>query len=179
MNNKGFVVLFVLLATAVCFPASEDNSIRLTEKSAFTYAYMSFSGPFSTMPQKIMAFMAEFFKQGLQPAGTMISVYHNSPATVEESELKWDIGFPVSSDIRVKPPLNVTVYTKKTVLEYIHRGSYDLLPAAYQKLTDYVEAKKFKIILPTYEFYLNSPQQVKVEELKTRIEIPIIKKESP
>jgi effector-binding domain-containing protein len=32
------------------------------------------------------------------------------------------------------------------------------------------------IILPTYEFYLNSPMEVKPEDLQTRIEIPVKKK---
>jgi effector-binding domain-containing protein len=95
---------------------------------------------------------------------------------VGESELKWDIGFPVSTDIQVKSPLQMATYEKKTVLEFIHKGSYDLLPTVYKKLAAYIQANQYEMALPTYEFYLNNPMQVKPEELLTRIEIPVIKK---
>jgi AraC family transcriptional regulator len=105
----------------------------------------------------------------------MISVYHNSPEQVKESELKWDIGFPVSAETSVKDPLKKAFYAKKTVLEYMHKGPYEKLVEVYKKLDTYIKEKKMTILLPTYEFYLNSPMQVKPEELLTRIEIPIKK----
>ena len=176
MKKIGFVLGLVLMMLAIFCQASSDNPIQVKEKPAFSYACMSFSGPFTTMPEKIMGFMGEFFKQGLQPAGALISVYHNSPEVVKESELKWDIGFPVPDNTQVKPPLKLTVYEKKTVLEYLHKGSYDLLPTVYQKLANFIKAEQYEIVLPTYEFYLNSPQQVKPEKLQTRIEIPIKRK---
>jgi effector-binding domain-containing protein len=95
---------------------------------------------------------------------------------VEESDLLWDIGFPVPADTKVEPPLKMDNYEKKTVLEYVHKGSYDLLKSVYQKLSDFMDSKKYEVVLPTYEHYLNSPQQVKPEELITIIEIPIKKK---
>lgn len=176
MKNISIVLGLGLVMLALLCHASSENPIQVKEKPAFSYAYMSFSGPFTTMPEKIMAFMGEFFKQGLQPAGALISVYHNSPEMVKESELNWDVGFPVPDNTLVKPPLKLTVYQKKTVLEYLHQGSYDLLPTVYEKLADFIKAKQYEIILPTYEFYLNNPQQVKAEDLLTRIEIPIKKK---
>jgi effector-binding domain-containing protein len=156
--------------------SEKTPSIQVKEKPSFTYVYMSFTGSFKTMPQKIMEFMGEFFKQGLKPGGELISVYHNSPEDVKESELKWDVGFPVSEKTIVKAPLKNGTYEKKTVLEYKHKGSYDLLPEIYKKLTVSIKEKNLTIVLPTYEFYLNSPMEVKAEELLTRIEIPVKKK---
>jgi hypothetical protein len=37
------------------------------------------------------------------------------------------INHPVSAEARVKPPLKLVNYKKKTVLEYLHKGSYQLL----------------------------------------------------
>ena len=176
MKKIVFIVFLSLMVLATFSFASGENPIQINEKPTFSYAYMSFSGSFKTVSQNIMAFMGEFFKQGLQPAGALISVYHNSPEMVKESELKWDIGFPVSADIQVKSPLKMATYEKKTVLEFTHKGNYDLLPSVYKKLAAYIQANQYEMVLPTYEFYLNSPLQVKPEELLTRIEIPVKKK---
>lgn len=120
--------------------------------------------------------MGEFFKQGLKPEGPMFSVYYNSPEEVKESELKWDIGFPIQSETAVKDPLKKGTYEKKTVLEYMHKGPYEKVIEAYKKLDIYIKEKKMTMVAPTYEFYLNSPMEVKPEELLTRIEIPIKKR---
>lgn len=176
MKKITFFVFLSLTVLATFSFASGETPIQVKEKPAFSYAYMSFSGSFKTMSQNIMAFMGEFFKQGLQPAGALISIYHNSPEMVEESELKWDIGFPVSAGIQVKSPLKIATYEKKTVMVFTHQGSYDLLPAVYKKLTTYIQSNQYELVLPTYEFYLNNPMQVKPEELLTRIEIPVKKK---
>jgi effector-binding domain-containing protein len=159
----------------VGFLSGSQNEFKIIEKPAFTYVYMSFTGSYKTMPQKITAFMGEFFKQGLQPLGTLLTVYHNSPERVEESKLKWDVGFPLTESVTIKEPLKTGVYQAKKVLEYIHKGSYDKLPQVYQKLNTYIDKKGLTMVLPTFEFYLNNPQQVKPEQLLTRIEIPIKK----
>ena len=47
---------------------------------------------------------------------------------------------------------------------YLHRGSYDQLEGAFQQImTDYPEAQEFYLV------YLNSPQEVAVGELRTKI----------
>jgi len=176
MKKKCIMVALLSVVMMVFLFSEEALSIQVKEKPAFTYVFKSFTGSYKTMPQKIMEFMGEFFKQGLKPEGAMISVYHNSPEEVKDIELKWDIGFPVSGETVVKNPLKMGNYKKKTVLVYIHKGKYDLFPEVYKKLSNYIIEKKLTVVLPTYEFYLNSPMEVKPEELLTRIEIPIKKK---
>ena len=176
MKKKGFAFILAMVFVAVHPIGAGDLQIQVKEKPAFYYAFMSFAGPMKTMPEKIMTFMGEFFKQGLQPAGALISVYHNSPQMVTENELRWDIGFPVPPETKLQPPLKLATYKEKTVLEYLHKGSYELLESVYQKMAEFVMANRYEVVLPTYEFYLNSPQQVKPEELLTRIEIPVKKK---
>ena len=175
MKKNFFIVLMIVMVFGT-FSLLSSEVIQVKEKSAFCYTYMSFSGSFKTMPQKITQFMGEFFKQGLKPQGALISVYHNSPEQVKECELKWDIGFPISKDISINAPLKKATYEKKTVLEYLHQGGYNKLPEIYQKLAKYIKENGLTVILPTFEFYLNSPMHVNPVDLKTRIEIPVKKK---
>jgi AraC family transcriptional regulator len=176
MKKKIILISTLLIGLLSIALFTAEPAIQVTEKPAFEYAYMSFSGSFKTMPEKIMLFIGEFFKQGLLPQGALLAVYYNSPDEVAENDLKWGIGFPVSSGTAPGNPLQLGTYEKKTVVEVLHKGSYDRLPEIYQKLGNYIMEKGFTIVLPTFEFYLNSPQQVKPEELLTRIEIPVKKK---
>lgn len=170
-----FVFIVMFCFTAVSHSESEEV-FEIKEKPAFNYVYMSFSGSFSTIPQKIGEFIQEFFKQGLKPSSALISVYHNSPEHVTESELKWDIGFPVAEKTIIQSPLKNGIYEKKTVLEYLHKGPYEKLIEVYGKIQSYMDQNNLTVVIPSYEFYLNSPMEVKPEELLTRIEIPVKKK---
>lgn len=175
MKKKCIMVIFLSLVTVFFLFSEEASSFQIKEKPAFNYVFMSFTGSYKAMSQKVMEFMGEFFKQGLKPGGPMISVYHNSPEEVKEGELKWDIGFLVTAETAVKEPLKKGIYEKKTVLEYMHKGPYEKLIEVYKKLNTHIKEKKLTFILPTYEFYLNSPMEVTPEDLLTRIEIPVKK----
>lgn len=165
--------LFVLIVSLVFAFTYAEEKIKITEKEAFFYAYIDVVGTYNQMSQKIDDFIQQFFKQGLQPAGGLLTVYLNSPEVVKESELKWRVGFPIGNDIVVKEPLKKETYHKKKVLEYLHKGSYENLPKVYEKIHKFLKEKGLEFNLPTYEFYLNDPSQVKPEELLTRIELPI------
>lgn len=176
MKQKMMVVILLMSLLWVTGNAAPEQPLQVKKKAAFRYVYMPFTGSYKTMPQKIQQFTTEFFKQGLQPNGSLISCYHNSPEQVAESELKWDIGFPVAENVSVKAPLKIGMYQQKNVLEYLHKGPYEDLPRVYEKLKQFLDRKGLDLSLPTYEFYLNSPLEVKPQELMTRIEIPVKQK---
>ena len=180
MKKTIFVWVCIILAgTAVVFagqPEKTGQEVVIKEGESFWYAYMEFGGSFDLMEKSIQTFMGEFFKQGLAPAGPFLGVYFNDPKTVKPEELKWNIGFPVSTDANVQPPLKKTEFKHKTVAVYLYIGPYENMEKAYDKIFKYVEDNGYKIIWPVYDKYLNTPMQVKPEELKTEIIVPVEKK---
>ena len=173
-RNVVFFLILFFISTFFIFPVLEEK-IQLKEKKAFKYAFIEGRGSFNQMPDRIKKFIDEFFKQGLTADGPVITVYFNSPEMVAESELKWRVGFQVRQGVKVRSPLKLDTYQKKTVLEFLHKGSYESLPQVYNKLLKYGKEHSLEFLLPSYEFYLNSPLEVKAQELLTRIELPVKK----
>lgn len=179
--KKLILVFFILVVFCGLSLTAEEQKKEevpvVKEVSGFWYAYMDFTGPYSNMEKEINTFMGEFFKQGLIPAGPAVSVYYNSPNKVKPEELKWAFGFTVTKDAPVKDPIKrVELKTKKAVV-YLHIGPYEDLPKAAAKAVKFVETNGYEIAWPTYNRYLNNPQQVKPEELKTELIVPVKKKE--
>lgn len=180
MKKTVFVwVCIILLGVIVGFAGQQEESrqkIAIKEGESFWYAFMEFGGPYDKMEKSVQTFMGEFFKQGLAPAGPFVGVYFNDPRQVKPEELKWDIGFTVNKDANVQPPLKKAEFKHKTVAVYLHIGPYENMDKAYDKIFKYVEDNGYKIVWPLYDKYLNNPMEVKPEELKTEMIVPVEKK---
>jgi effector-binding domain-containing protein len=137
---------------------------------------MEFSGSYEQIPQAVSKLMAEFSKQGLTPVGMLHGIYYNRPQEVKPGELKWAVGFPVPKDANVLAPMKKSECNHKKIATYMHIGPYEKMDPSYNKILEFVESKGYKVVFPAYEKYLNNPYEVKPEELKTEIVIPVEKK---
>jgi AraC family transcriptional regulator len=174
MKKTIFVwVCIILLSVMVSFAGQE---VEIKEIESFWYAGMEFGGPFEQMEKSVQKYFGEFFKQGLTPAGPLLGVFFNDPSLVKPEELKWEVGFPVSKDANVQPPLKMVEFKKTTAAVYLHIGPHENMDKSYEKIFKYVEDNGYKIVWPVYDKYLNNPMQVKPEELKTEMIIPVEKK---
>jgi AraC family transcriptional regulator len=174
MKKTFFAFLLIVFLSFALFAGEEEVVIK--DMESFSYAAMEFTGSFEKMEQSIGLFMQEFFKQGLQPAGTLLGVYYNDPAQVKEEELKWAVGFPVAKESNVLAPLKKVETTFKKAAVYLYTGPYEKMDKAYEKIFKHIEDKGCKVAWPCYDKYLNDPRTVKPEELKTEIIVPVEKK---
>lgn len=169
--KKIIILLFIIIFAFFMVNAQQDVVIK--DAQTFCYAFMDFQGSFELIPQKISIFMKEFFKQSLTSSGPLLGVYYNSPEEVKEEDLKWGIGFPVSKDSKVQEPLKMGEFKYKKIAEYLYVGPYEKSEGAYNKIFKHINDKGYKVIGPFFESYLNDPSQVKPEELKTNIFVPV------
>lgn len=104
-------------------------------------------------------------QNGAQPAGVPYVAYFN----MDMQNLSVEIGFPLSAPLEGAGALLAATMPDADVAVTMHAGPYTELGAAYEALTEYVQSKNR---LPTgiaYEFYYNSPMEVKPEQLLTQI----------
>lgn len=82
-------------------------------------------------------------------------------------------GINVDREIVVEDDLQKNEFVKSKYLQLKHIGPYSKVGASYKKMVTY--AKKRELILKdeSFEFYLNSPDEVNQEKLETLILIPI------
>jgi effector-binding domain-containing protein len=172
---KKVLFIFVLIALWTVFLSGQEVVIQDT--TPFTYAYLECSGSYQQIPAKIGVFMPEFFKQNLMPAGNFFGMYLNAPGQVKEEELQWRLGFPVAADSAVAAPLLKGECKATKIAVYLYVGPYDKVGAAYVKIFEFIAKSGFKAVGPTMEKYLDmDPSAVKPEELRTEINIPVVKK---
>lgn len=169
--------IHILTAAAVLFAVSAFcQEVQIKEQNSFTYAYLDCSGSYMQIPAKIGEFIGHFFKQGLTPSGPMLGLYFNSPDAVKETDLKWAIGFQVSSKSAVNEPLKKGEFKSTTVAYYLYKGPFDKVGDAYTKIMQQISEKGYFPAGPFMEYYLDDPGNTKPEELRTEIIIPVAKK---
>ncbi|NIM13737.1 MAG: hypothetical protein GTO45_16810 [Candidatus Aminicenantes bacterium] len=176
-----FILVEVLVLTAfasgyVYAEEQTEQQVVIKEGKPFYLALMEFSGSYEKIPQAVNKVMTEFSKQGLTPVGTLHGIYYNRPQGLKPEELKWAVGFPVPKDANVLAPMKKLECNHKEIATYMHIGPYEKMEPSYNKILKFVESKGYKVVFPAYEKYLNNPYEVKPEELKTKIVIPIEKK---
>ena len=173
---KKILFVFILVLFLSFALTAGEQEVVIDDMEPFTYAAMGFTGSFEKMEQSIGTFMQEFFKQGLTPGGPLLGIYYNDPMKTKVEDLKWAVGFPVPKDAAVKEPLKKIDTTFKKAAVYLYTGPYEKMDKAYEKIFQYIEKSGYKMIWPCYDKYLNNPQEVKPEDLKTEMIVPVEKK---
>jgi effector-binding domain-containing protein len=162
---------------SLCASALLAQEVVIRDADPFTYAYLECRGPYAQIPEKIGVFMQEFFKQNLMPAGNFFGMYLNAPAQVKEEDLQWRLGFPIAPESVVAAPLLRGECQAGKMAVYLHVGPYDKVGYAYGKIFAFNELNGYQAAGPTIEKYLDpNPQAVKPEELRTEINVPVMKK---
>ncbi|GKY87864.1 GyrI-like domain-containing protein [Sinisalibacter aestuarii] len=111
---------------------------------------------------EVWAFMQ---KHGVPPAGAALAVYYDySP-----DRMAFRAGFTIARDdmAAAEAPVKADVTPAGRVAHGMHRGSYAGLQAAYGEMAAFVQAQGVDFAPPTWEVYLNSPDEVPEEQLLT------------
>lgn len=182
--KKEYFILFLLSFVFCSFafwiepgnlPGSEAISIQKVEP--FGYFCLHHKGPFSQLPEVIGRLMEESRVQNVFPAGPLMGIYFNTPGEVEPEELEWEIGFPVTPQALVQPPLEKKEWNFDQVASCLHQGPYDKTGETIATMLEWLEANGYEPSGPVLERYLDmNPQELKPEDLRTEIWIPCRKK---
>lgn len=158
--------------------APEKKFASVKEVSPFSYCCIPHKGPFTEIEGIIGQLMKAVQEQKIAPAGTMIGVYYNSPDMVKPEELKWEMGFPVSAQVEVQPPLEKKEWKFTLVVSAIHKGAYEETGKTMSKMFDWMKANKLVPAGPVLERYLTMPTpDTKPEDLRTEVWHPCKKVE--
>jgi effector-binding domain-containing protein len=157
--------------------ADGGEAITVQQVEAFAYVSLQQKGPFDKMEEAIGNLMQEMRGQNLVPGGPMIGIYFNSPDEVKPEDLQWEIGFPVTSQALVQPPLQMKEWNFTQVVVSLHQGPYEKVGETIQKMIEWMEANGYFPAGPFLERYMDmNPEELKPEELKTEVWIPCQKK---
>jgi len=173
------VTMFIApaLFAAGLYPLASGDSISVQQVEPFVYVCLEQKGPFDKMEETIGRLLQEMQAQNIVPAGAMIGIYANSPSQVKPEDLQWEMGFPVTEQSFVQPPLQKKEWNFSLVAVGMHQGPYEKTGETIQKIMDWIAANGYLPAGPVLERYLDmNPDELKPEQLKTEIWIPCQKK---
>ncbi len=154
---------------------SGDVSIR--EAEAFAYVCLEEKGPFDKLEEAIGRLVQEMQGQNIVPAGPLLGIYYNSPEEAGAENLRWEVGFPVTSQALVQPPLGKKEWSYTQFAVSLHVGAYDQVGETIRKMLDWMEQNGYRPAGPVMERYMDmNPAEIRPEELRTEVWIPCEKK---
>ena len=171
------VCVLSILVSAERRAAFGGDAITVQQVEAFAYVYLQQKGPFDKIQEAIGSLIQEMKAQNVVPGGALIGIYFNSPDQVKPEDLQWEIGFPVTSQALIQPPLQKKEWNFIQVVVSLHQGPYEKTGETIQKMMEWMEANGYAPAGPFLERYLDmNPEELKPEELKTEVWIPCQKK---
>lgn len=142
-----------------------------------TVAFAAMSGSYQQMPLAMGTLYTWVSKRGMQPAGMPMGVYLDDPATVPESQARWEVWAPVAGDHAEEGPdekgLGIKRFPAMTVASVAHRGPYDTVAPTYEALGAWVAEQGYVMAGPPREAYMSDPAAVPPEEYLTEIQFPV------
>ena len=114
--------------------------------------------------QQVWAFMQA---KAIQPAGGALSVYYD----YHPDKMTFRAGFTIAQQDAAKAEGEVKADTTPAgeVLYFRHKGSYGTLRDAYAQMMSHIADIGREISVPTWEVYLNSPDEVAEQDLLTDV----------
>lgn len=104
--------------------------------------------------------------------GPVMTIYHDEDYREEGADI--EVAIPITGKIAVEnPAVEVHNLEPCRVVSLVHKGSYETISHAYQRLHGYVSEKGLEIVGPMRDLYLNDPNTVAPDEIMTEIQAPI------
>ena len=127
----------------------------------------------TTTAESLPRIMGEIFqeigsyiiKKEIGFAGPPYAMYYN----MDMEALDVEMGFPVLKKDNGEGRIKAGELPAGRVATTLHSGPYEKLEDSYNRLLDFIKEKGLAINERMYECYLNSPLEVKPEELQTQI----------
>ncbi len=154
-----------------------DVSVKNVEP--MTAAFLAMTGPFDQIPAAFGRLIGWIGSKGYAPAGPPFGIYYDDPAQVSSSDLKWELDFPINSQVSPEGPdaegLGVKRFEGGLYAFAVHKGPYDEVGPVYGAVAAWTGENGYVIAGPPQEVYLSDPNSTPPDDLLTEIRFPVQK----
>lgn len=104
--------------------------------------------------------------------GPFMTIYHDEGQVEEGADI--EVAVPVTGKLSIEDPaVEVRNLNSVKVASLVHKGSYESIGEAYEKILSFVQEKGLQITGPMMDLYLNDPNTVEPDDILTEIQIPV------
>ena len=105
-------------------------------------------------------------------SGPFMTIYHDDKFVEEDADI--EVAVPITGRISVEDStIEVRNLKSLKVVSLVHKGSYESIGEAYEKILKYIRENQLRILGPMMDIYLNDPNTVQPDNILTEIQIPI------
>jgi effector-binding domain-containing protein len=159
---------------AASAPAEDPfgTEVTMTER---TIVYFSGNGnwdaAFDTIVDAFKTVNAFLAKQGIKPAGPLMTIYTGT----DDTSFSFQAAVPVNDVPKDPPKGDITVGKSPAgkALKFVHRGSYDSMDTTYEGITNYLDEKQIDAKDLFVEEYETDPVTTPEDKLVIDIYVPI------
>jgi effector-binding domain-containing protein len=108
-------------------------------------------------------------KAGAAPSDAPFVAYHN----LDMQDLDVEIGCAFAQPVAGEGDVLAGTIPAGQAAQCVHVGPFDQVGAAYEALQAFVAGRGLQPNGPSYEYYLDDPQEVPLEQLRTRVVMPV------
>ena len=111
----------------------------------------------------------------LGPAARMIGISHDDPHVTDESKFRYDACVSIAHEVKPEGEVAQKTIAGGKYAVFLHAGSYEGFHNTYDQIfKNWLPGSGERLREePCFELYLNHPDQVKPEDLRTEIWLPI------
>lgn len=105
-------------------------------------------------------------------SGPLMFIMHDREYKEKDADI--EIAVPITGEPILKDPaIMKKELPPMRVVSVVHKGPYGEVGPSYDAAFKYITDNGFKMAGPTRELYLNSPDEVKEEDLLTEVQVPV------
>ncbi|MBB3256000.1 AraC family transcriptional regulator [Paraburkholderia bannensis] len=157
----------------------QDREVELVKLEPMDLLAVSHIGPYMKIGDAFYTLAQWLAERNVRTAGSkMVGIYYDDPNTVEASKLRSKAALHLGeeTDVEVISPVEKFQLRGGEHARVLHVGPYQGLQQAWmwfyndglQKL-----GRKPDFSMPSFEVYLNTPDEAAPEDLKTELYIPL------
>lgn len=170
-NPHGEIAPFVPRDTG-----GKDMNVDIIEQPAMRIATIRHIGPYNQIPAAFGRLCGIAGPAGLfQEGAYVLAVYYDDPDTTPPAELQSDAAIVLVGDTPCPEGLVEQSIPGGKYARYTHMGPYEQLGDAWARfMGEWLPNSGYRMGEgTTYEIYMNDPSQVKPEEVRTDLFVPI------
>jgi effector-binding domain-containing protein len=126
---------------------------------------------FETLVDAFKSVVTYLDRQGLKPAGPMMTIY----TATDDTGFQFQAAVPISEDPKTAPQGDIALGKSPSgrAFKFVHRGSYDAMDTTYDAITNFLDEKRLEAKELFIEEYATDPTTTPEDELVVNVYVPV------
>jgi len=148
-------------------------AINIKDNAAVTVVYLEKKGPYTETGKSMGELFSMMGKRNLKMRNYPMGLYYDDPEQVKPEDTRYEVMCQFVGEFKGDDDLKVKEIPAQKVASTVYVGPYEKCAPTYKKLYSWIVENKYEPCGVSFEKYLNAPDKVKAEELKTEICVPV------